>query len=1562
MVQYVVKAVVGDRTASLLVVLDPQKPCSTLLDAVRSRLPTLMPTLGSIDTVNCQIALHLDKTDGPVLDVKDLLSNILSGANDTVFAVVQATTVTTSPHVERRADQQTLQIRVVTPEAARSCLKLGDIPPLTTDLGIDRSLRDLKGIVQQQLGYPANIGPCPEIECNCSFARKIGHLCSLSPNVEGTVLDTILVVSGVNHVVALKIEEMTEDSIRTAAKDYYFKNKIVTFIGGVQDPAHTSNRNTHYLVAPVLSVCSEYAHQPHSFATGDPHTSGRCKLIVDIHTFEAPIVITAHNANLSIAEARLHDCAINGVLTIFAVQRWSLGQTYEAGTQGTAAIFKMSKSWQHPVGESDRGIANMLSTLRVFCDIAGGCNMDEAGQDQILHIIYLLTKFPPAVRAAYILMRGETPRVYERAALSQALYEVLKTVVPLSIVRNDPSRHLEGCRLLFGLILEKAKNLKLNPDKRNATMPYLAMKVYDVRNQLTMDPIMSLAVQTKEGLVDQGFYDAFAEAGPLRWENENNMARSSMEDPVLKRIAAVTGGTAAQVIRFDLDAVTSSRRYADGGNIAEVIAPPEFLELQYLATLCSHNGLTVVPPAELASATAPVLTLDRNGSLAVYIGRAGCAAPGTDILMFRPTGAREEEQVDVSIITGLLEPILAARTANGTIIFEAFGTQHRKIRDPDEVTVLCVDLSRSMEKRCGFTDVELNEDGDAEIRQKAQEDCAKTSNSRTMEDLAYPLPDLDDLKEYLRTHESYEDFLAIVGTGDKRKSRVRNANVVMNILDQLHRQQVNNKLEELKTTQLHATRYLYRRRLDNINQELGVLNNRFSRMQKHRDKLCAWLVATTSTDFTASDPLVWRPGDAIPQLYRPSQPNSTPQEQFEIPLDYCCPISSEIMDDPVSTTDNHTYERSNIERWFCTKDTSPKTNLKLSSLQLKPNIRVKEEIVGFLKGADIIAKYSGTGRLRNMTTAYHVSFKSPLDTWKHRNMSLPRNYETIRNTIDTSHAVFITPLDPMPKVSTDGQAAPQELCLVKVYRDSDDTPVVSYWEPKNTTKTLASAIFRYYRQKFEKCSWASFEDSLVLWTGLKDIGDGSYQGKVIEEHWRVLSEFFNRADATGKLKAEPCLDKVDEDGNVEGRTEGEHEQPLVFKLMLGDPPDCERTERKTLNRLDVLKQLFDAYINRLLAYNFQAHLGLVTFSTRAKVAQSITPALENFRHKLSNMSASGDTAIWDSIALAQDQLQQYADEHPNAKLRIICISDGSDNKSTHNVVDVTNAILRAGIVTDSICIGRAQNNDLQTLSYISGGLTFAPLTLEEAMTICELEPVLSLLERPEAVSRDEDVSRMISQFRRRPNLHNFNRLASRVVIQRVTEDSFPQRKQHPELSKSFIELGSFAKHAAPHHSNRNVRVNRIQAEIRNSGANPHPDYDIYICEPNMGLWKVVMQGPSGSSYEGGTFLLYVEMAEKYPMFAPQARFITPIYHPNINRHGRICLSLLDRNWAADMSTKELIDSIYALLLQPESSDPINTVVTLDFHWDAVQFKEEVQRHIAKHACKTRAEWRNELAG
>jgi hypothetical protein len=69
---------------------------------------------------------------------------------------------------------------------------------------------------------------------------------------------------------------------------------------------------------------------------------------------------------------------------------------------------------------------------------------------------------------------------------------------------------------LFGLVLEKAKHLKLEESVR---LPYISsLKVLDLRNTFTMEPIFG-AVQTPFGLVEAGYYEALQGGGVLYWKS-----------------------------------------------------------------------------------------------------------------------------------------------------------------------------------------------------------------------------------------------------------------------------------------------------------------------------------------------------------------------------------------------------------------------------------------------------------------------------------------------------------------------------------------------------------------------------------------------------------------------------------------------------------------------------------------------------------------------------------------------------------------------------------------------------------------------------------------------------------------------------------------------------------------------------------------------------------------------------------------------------------------------------------------------------------------------------------
>ncbi|KAL3631387.1 U-box domain-containing protein 11 [Castilleja foliolosa] len=93
-----------------------------------------------------------------------------------------------------------------------------------------------------------------------------------------------------------------------------------------------------------------------------------------------------------------------------------------------------------------------------------------------------------------------------------------------------------------------------------------------------------------------------------------------------------------------------------------------------------------------------------------------------------------------------------------------------------------------------------------------------------------------------------------------------------------------------------------------------------------------------------------------------------------IPDDFRCPISLELMRDPVIVATGQTYERSYIQRWIdCGNTTCPKTQLKLQHLTLTPNYVLRSLISQWCLKHDVKQPTTSLkhGRLKKSDGSFH---------------------------------------------------------------------------------------------------------------------------------------------------------------------------------------------------------------------------------------------------------------------------------------------------------------------------------------------------------------------------------------------------------------------------------------------------------------------------------------------------------------------------------------------------------------------------------------------------------------
>ena len=112
----------------------------------------------------------------------------------------------------------------------------------------------------------------------------------------------------------------------------------------------------------------------------------------------------------------------------------------------------------------------------------------------------------------------------------------------------------------------------------------------------------------------------------------------------------------------------------------------------------------------------------------------------------------------------------------------------------------------------------------------------------------------------------------------------------------------------------------------------------------------------------------------------------------------------------------------------------------------------------------------------------------------------------------------------------------------------------------------------------------------------------------------------------------------------------------------------------------------------------------------------------------------------------------------------------------------------------------------------------------------------------------------------------------------------------------------------------NKSMARLKNEFNNLVNNPQFNSTVVLeKEDQLNKWIVIMQGPSETHYENGIFKIEFKFPDNYPFKAPEVKFLTSVYHPNIKLEtGDICQDVFASGWAPTQKVVDILEKLLSI--------------------------------------------------
>ena len=153
-----------------------------------------------------------------------------------------------------------------------------------------------------------------------------------------------------------------------------------------------------------------------------------------------------------------------------------------------------------------------------------------------------------------------------------------------------------------------------------------------------------------------------------------------------------------------------------------------------------------------------------------------------------------------------------------------------------------------------------------------------------------------------------------------------------------------------------------------------------------------------------------------------------------------------------------------------------------------------------------------------------------------------------------------------------------------------------------------------------------------------------------------------------------------------------------------------------------------------------------------------------------------------------------------------------------------------------------------------------------------------------------------------------------------------------DAPRKTADTGSVTKRYAPsipfsppskHPSHTNTHTPSLQTELMTLMTSPAPGISAFPSDASdLTAWTATIAGPEDTPYAGLPLKLTLAFPPNYPYAPPTVLFKTPIYHPNFDFSGRICLDILKDKWTPAYNIQTVLLSLQSLLGEPNKWVPL----------------------------------------